>query len=535
MDFTTLTIELLGKLASIVGNYGWAIIALTIIVRLCLWPLNVSQQRSMRTMQTLQPKIKAIQDRYKNNPQVMQQKLMEFYKDHKFNPMGGCLPLLIQMPIFILLYSALMSPQFIQMAGNAPFYFVNRLDTTLRASAGISNDGTMGASKYDKFILGKSAVVYLPTETLNNVKISKPNQALEIQGDLVPGENIDFKVSLDNLDLKFSQLQNIEKADISITDINTKETELVTFKRHGELLIASVPSTEVEQSFHFDVLLLIVLFGITMFAERQDPCDTRQDDRRAAVLQRLRHIHVPVAEDVDRDVPRDGAARRVQGAQEVHRAQGHQDGAGARGDPVQERLHHQVPGKDQDGRQRSARLPARVRRGAVPRPRRPIVVQARHLRDARGEGAADDLQRHPAAAGRLRLDIRAPAQRRAGREVAQDVLHGMVRRIRRHDARHVRQAAVGAVQPVLRSPHTARHHRGRAGGDGRRQVLPSAFGMVERKGGGQDPHPRRAVGWLRQGRPRPVGEDRRRRQVHGRRGMRRVERLHRGIRRRGIR
>ena len=269
MDFTTLTIELLGKLASIVGNYGWAIIALTIIVRLCLWPLNVSQQRSMRTMQTLQPKIKAIQDRYKNNPQVMQQKLMEFYKDHKFNPMGGCLPLLIQMPIFILLYSALMSPQFIQMAGNAPFYFVNRLDTTLRASAGISNDGTMGASKYDKFILGKSAVVYLPTETLNNVKISKPNQALEIQGDLVPGENIDFKVSLDNLDLKFSQLQNIEKADISITDINTKETELVTFKRHGELLIASVPSTEVEQSFHFDVLLLIVLFGITMFASQK--------------------------------------------------------------------------------------------------------------------------------------------------------------------------------------------------------------------------------------------------------------------------
>ena len=105
MDFTTLTIEFLGKLASIVGSYGWAIIVLTIIVRAFLWPLNVSQQRSMRMMQTLQPKLKAIQDRYKSNPQVMQQKLMEFYKEHKFNPMGGCMPLLIQMPIFILLYS----------------------------------------------------------------------------------------------------------------------------------------------------------------------------------------------------------------------------------------------------------------------------------------------------------------------------------------------------------------------------------------------------------------------------------------------
>ncbi len=287
MDFTTLTIELLGKLASIVGDYGWAIIVLTIIVRLCMWPLNVSQQRSMRMMQTLQPKLKAIQDRYKNNPQVMQQKLMDFYKEHKFNPMGGCLPLLIQMPIFILLYSALMSPQFIQMAGNAPFLFVNRLDTTLRASAGVSNDGVMGASKYDKFILGKTAVVYLPDETLQNVKITKPNQALEIQGELIPGEAIDFKISLDNLALKFSQLQNIEKADVIVTDINTKETEKITFERKGEILAASFPSVEVEQKFHFDVLLLIVLFGLTMFISQKvmmaTSKNTPQDPAQAAI------------------------------------------------------------------------------------------------------------------------------------------------------------------------------------------------------------------------------------------------------------
>ena len=297
MDFTTLTIELLGKLASIVGDYGWAIIALTIIVRLCMWPLNVSQQRSMRMMQTLQPKLKAIQDRYKNNPQVMQQKLMEFYKEHKFNPMGGCLPLLIQMPIFILLYSALMSPQFIQMAGNAPFLFVNRLDTTLRASAGVSNDGVMGASKYDKFILGKTAVVYLPEETLQNVKITKPNQALEIQGELVPGEAIDFKISLDNLSLKFSQLQNIEKADVIVTDINTKETEKVTFERKGEILAASFPSVEVEQKFHFDVLLLIVLFGLTMFISQKvmmaTSKNTPQDPTQAA-LQKSMGTFMPI-------------------------------------------------------------------------------------------------------------------------------------------------------------------------------------------------------------------------------------------------
>lgn len=269
MDFTTWTIEALKMLAQFVGSYGIAIIILTIIVRMFLWPLNVSQQRSMRQMQTLQPKLKAIQERYKSDPQKMQMKLMEIYKEHNVNPMGGCLPLLVQMPVFILLYSALMSPQFIQMAGDSSFLFINSLATTLRATAGISNDGIMGTSKYDTFILGKTATVYLPNETLKNVKVEKPNKALEIQGELNPGEDIDFKVSLDQLDLKFSQLDMIEKADLDITDMNTKETERVTFVRQGGLLIASLPSKAVERSFHWDVLLLMLLFGLTMWLSQK--------------------------------------------------------------------------------------------------------------------------------------------------------------------------------------------------------------------------------------------------------------------------
>ena len=287
MDFTTLTIIFLGKLASFLGSYGWAIIVLTILVRICLWPLNVSQQRSMRMMQTLQPKLKAIQDRYKSNPQVMQQKLMEFYKEHKFNPMGGCMPLLIQMPIFILLYSALMSPQFIQMAGDASFMFINRLDTTLRASAGVSNDGTMGVSKTDRFMVGKTAKVYLADETLENVKINKPNSALEVQGDLNPGQPIDFKISLDNINLSFSQLQGIQKAEVVVTDVNTRETENVTFTRQDGILVASVPSIEVKQSFHYDILILIVIFGLTMFLSQKvmmvTSKNTPQDPTQAAM------------------------------------------------------------------------------------------------------------------------------------------------------------------------------------------------------------------------------------------------------------
>ena len=288
MDFTTLTIELLRGLAHFVGNYGIAIIVLTIIVRIALWPLNVSQQRSMRTMQTLQPKMKAIQKRNKNDPQKMQQKMMEFYKEHKFNPMGGCLPLLIQMPIFILLYSALMSPQFIQMAGDTSFLFVNRLDTTLRATAGISNDGVMGASQYDNFVLGKTAKVILKNnDVIDNVKIDKPNKALEIQGQLVPGENIEFKMSLDHLDLKFSQLDNIANAEMSITDLNTKETEKVKFERKEGLLIASVPSIAVQRSFHWDILVLIALFGLTMYLSQKIMMSTQNNNAQDPTQQAI--------------------------------------------------------------------------------------------------------------------------------------------------------------------------------------------------------------------------------------------------------
>ena len=270
MDYiVTLTIKFLKLLAMYVGSYGTAIVILTLIMRAAMWPLNVSQQRNMRTMQTLQPKLKAIQDRYKSNPQMMQQKMMEIYKEHKFNPMGGCLPLLIQMPIFILLYTSLMSPQFIQIAGDAKYLFINRLDTTLRANAGISNDGKMGVSKTDHFMPGKVAKVYIDDEVFNDIKVQDTKKALEVQGDLVPGENMDLKISLDHLDMKFSQLEKVTKAEITITDINTRENETVTFTRNGGLLTATVPTIPVNRSLHWDVLALIAIFGLTMWLSQK--------------------------------------------------------------------------------------------------------------------------------------------------------------------------------------------------------------------------------------------------------------------------
>lgn len=297
MDFTTLTIDALRALSNIVGNYGLGIIALTVIIRLAMWPLGVSQQRSMKTMQTLQPKLKAIQDRYKNDPQVMQRKMMEFYKEHKFNPMAGCFPLLIQMPIFILLYSALMSPQFIQIAGNTQFLFVNRLDETLKTTAGISYDGIMGVSKYDTFMLGKTATVYLPKETIENVKVEKPTKALEIQGQLNPGEPVDLKVSLDSLDMKFSQLDQIQKAEMTVTNNQNREIEKVEFVRKGGILATSLPTKAVKNSFHMDVLVLIALFALTMVATQKimmASTKTDQMDPTQQAMQKSMGIFMPI-------------------------------------------------------------------------------------------------------------------------------------------------------------------------------------------------------------------------------------------------
>ena len=298
MDFIGLTIKILKILSEIAGSYGLGIILLTVIVRMAMWPLSVSQQRSMKQMQTLQPRMKAIQERYKNDPQTMQRKMMEFYKEHNFNPMSGCFPLLIQMPIFILLYSSLMSPQFIQMAGNAPFLFVNSLDSTLRTNAGISKDGVMGVSSTAKFMTGKSAVVYLKNETLKNVKIDKPNDAVAIQGALTPGQPLDLKMNIDSLkDLKFSQLDKIQKADVEVTNVMTKETELITFERQGFLLTATVPTKVVKSQFHFDVLALILLFGLTMvFTQKAMMAMNKgqEIDPSQAAMQKSMNMFMPI-------------------------------------------------------------------------------------------------------------------------------------------------------------------------------------------------------------------------------------------------
>lgn len=85
-------------------HYGWALVLFGVAVRVVLWPLNQKAMRSSMAMQAIQPEIKALQERYKQDPQKMQQEVMKLYKEHRVNPLGGCLPLLIPMPVLFALF-----------------------------------------------------------------------------------------------------------------------------------------------------------------------------------------------------------------------------------------------------------------------------------------------------------------------------------------------------------------------------------------------------------------------------------------------
>ena len=124
-DFISqILLQTLDFLHKIVRNWGVAIILLSLLVYLILYPLSIKQMRSMKEMQALQPKVEALRKANKDNPQKMNKEIMELYKEHKVNPLGGCLPLLLQMPIFFALYNALMRSIVLKGAG---FFWIKDL------------------------------------------------------------------------------------------------------------------------------------------------------------------------------------------------------------------------------------------------------------------------------------------------------------------------------------------------------------------------------------------------------------------------
>jgi YidC/Oxa1 family membrane protein insertase len=102
--------ELLRWIYSFSNNFGVAVIIFTVLIRVVLLPLTIKQQKSMAHMQKIQPLLSEIQKKYKNDKEKLNEETMKLYKEYNVNPMGGCLPLLIQMPVLIAVYSVIQNP-----------------------------------------------------------------------------------------------------------------------------------------------------------------------------------------------------------------------------------------------------------------------------------------------------------------------------------------------------------------------------------------------------------------------------------------
>lgn len=149
------------------GSWGWAVIALTVIIRLILHPLNNKQLVSMQKMQKLQPRLKVLQEKYANDKETLSRETMNLYKENKVNPAAGCLPLLVQLPILILLFNVLTKNDY----GTSSFLGVTlngSVESTLAAAVGsVLKPAEIGFTSVAKAIFANPAGlvhvgVYLP-------------------------------------------------------------------------------------------------------------------------------------------------------------------------------------------------------------------------------------------------------------------------------------------------------------------------------------------------------------------------------------
>ncbi|HEV3070176.1 MAG TPA: YidC/Oxa1 family membrane protein insertase [Solirubrobacteraceae bacterium] len=123
------------------GSWGLAIIGLTVVVRAVMVPLTVSQFRSMQRMQALAPEIKKLQEKYKEDKQRQQQELMKFYQENKVNPFASCLPLVLQLPVFISLFYMLRSDLKLDICGQAlREHFHVATNSAITSSAHLSSE-----------------------------------------------------------------------------------------------------------------------------------------------------------------------------------------------------------------------------------------------------------------------------------------------------------------------------------------------------------------------------------------------------------
>jgi YidC/Oxa1 family membrane protein insertase len=266
-------LPLLEFFAKVTHSYGWSIILLTLAVRMIVWPLVAKSTRSMQAMSRLQPKLKALQEKYKDNKEQLAIEMAEFYKVHKMNPMGGCLPTLIQLPILFALFGTFTAPPFGDKAIDVKVNVV----TQAQAKEAHRNETSGGNSPFVSSDSATAKVVVFPGDCT-----------------VVQGETVDFSTRslMGPLPANFKpnwKLFPKETKDINAIRPQEAETYRVQFNNPGEWHVqAIIPGIAKAESFGFinslgkvakgaellkpenlDSVALIVLFGITMYLSQK--------------------------------------------------------------------------------------------------------------------------------------------------------------------------------------------------------------------------------------------------------------------------
>jgi YidC/Oxa1 family membrane protein insertase len=147
------------------GSWGLAIVALTVLIRAVLVPLTIKQLRSMQELQRLAPELKAIQEKYKDDKQRQQQEIMNFYREHKVNPFASCLPLLLQLPVFVSLFYMLRTDLKKHICGDALVSHYNSLHHTAIATVSALPTKYIESTSCQQVAPGSGKFLFLPDIT----------------------------------------------------------------------------------------------------------------------------------------------------------------------------------------------------------------------------------------------------------------------------------------------------------------------------------------------------------------------------------
>jgi YidC/Oxa1 family membrane protein insertase len=273
MDITyQLMIPVLLWIHKFTPSYGFSIIALTLLVRAAVWPLVAASTKNMKRMQLLNPKMKVIQARYKDDPELLQKKVMEFYARNKVNPVTGCLPMIIQLPLLFALFGTFNGPPFGDKPVDVKVTVIEAQDAAKDPKKLHRNETSGGNSPYVSTAGKVAKVIVFPGEST-----------------VTEGQTIDFATRAveGELPSDFRPLWGIKKGSTFApkNDAFIEQNGHATFYKKGEYMVEGVVlgiakndtfgfitslgkkpcGQDLLKPQNWDQVFLIVFFGVSMY------------------------------------------------------------------------------------------------------------------------------------------------------------------------------------------------------------------------------------------------------------------------------